>query len=263
MAAVCAGVLSAQGAVPADELRQNYQSIIERNPFGLKPIPVPEAPKPPPEKEPEVDYFLTGITSVGHPVIPRQAYIMTREKGQKEPNYYALPEWSQKEIEIDGIKVVSIDPKSGEVKVETPHGAMQLSFKTHGVEPPAAPVAGVPGAMAMARPGQPGAVPPPPGSPANAYNRTVAGRGGATITTPENRYSRGGPIPSRTVRTRSANTPTISTPGVNSPPPMNTGAPQQDAPEPIDPVQQYLMMRAQEEAARMEGQPFPPTPPIP
>ena len=34
-------VSSTVDAVPASELKENYQSIIERNPFGLKPIPPP------------------------------------------------------------------------------------------------------------------------------------------------------------------------------------------------------------------------------
>ena len=48
-------------AVPAEQLKENYQSIIERNPFGLKPPPTP-APMATnlPEVKPKVEIFLKG-----------------------------------------------------------------------------------------------------------------------------------------------------------------------------------------------------------
>ena len=84
---------SALQAVPAEQLKENYQSIIERNPFGLKPPPTP-APvtNALPEVKPKVEIFLTGITSVGHPQLPRQAYFYTREQGKKDITYYSLAE---------------------------------------------------------------------------------------------------------------------------------------------------------------------------
>lgn len=263
VAAACVGVLTAHAAVPAEELRQNYQSIIERNSFGLKPLPErPAAPPPPQEKKPEVEYFLTGITSVGHPTIPRRAYIMTKEQGQKEPKYYALSEWEPNtEMEIDGIKVLSISPKEGEARVSTPDGELLLSFKTHGVPPPAsAPVAGVPGAPGTAGPG--GVVPPPPGRPPNAYARPLPTRAGATITTPGGTYNRG-TVPARTVRTRAPGGASVGMPGtVNSPPPLAGGQNPEPAQEPIDPALQYLNLIAQEQAAEQQGLPFPPLPPV-
>src|SRR6185503_15328371 len=49
------------------EMKENpYQVIIDRNPFGLKPIPIPEPPKPPePPVIPPPDVKLTGITTLG------------------------------------------------------------------------------------------------------------------------------------------------------------------------------------------------------
>src|SRR5687768_12889987 len=115
---MAAGLLlatSAVYAVPAEQLKENYQSIIERNPFGLKPPPAP-APMATnlPEVKPKVEIFLTGITSVGHPRLPRQAYFYTREQGKKEVSYYSLAE----QVVQDGIEVLQIDPEKREVKIK-------------------------------------------------------------------------------------------------------------------------------------------------
>src|SRR4029079_2304968 len=111
---------------------------------------------------------LTGITSVGFPRIPKQAYLMTKEQN-KSTNYYALSEG----IEKDGIKILSIDDLGRKVRVHTDEGEMMLSFQTHGIAPPASAAPGKPGAPGMPGapgqlipgqplPGQPGAIPPVP-----------------------------------------------------------------------------------------------------
>src|ERR1041384_8277956 len=82
-------------AVPANELKENYQSIIERNPFGLHPPPPPptnKIPPPPKEEKPKREVFLTGLTSAfGR--YPKQVYLMSKEQGpKKEPMFYSLKE---------------------------------------------------------------------------------------------------------------------------------------------------------------------------
>lgn len=256
---IAASTAASQAAVPAVDLKSNYQSIIERNPFGLRDPVVPKPPEPAPEKKPEVEYLLTGITSIGHPAIPRRAYIMTREKGNKKPNFYALEE---ENMESDGIDVLSIDPEKGQVRVNTPDGEMTLSFKTHGVKAPEGAARNM--AVAAAA-GASGAVPPPPGSPGSRYTRRMPGRPTAGNPNTANGYDngRGGLIPPRTVRTRGGNN-NFGNPSQNgSPNPQVPGQPQQEAPPPIDPAEQYINLRLQEEAARQQGIPFPPVPPMP
>ena len=260
--AASAGMIMANGAVPANELRQNYQSIIERNPFGLKPIPEPPKAAPPQveQKKPDLEYFLTGITTVGYPKNAKRAYIMTRQAkgGQKEPNYYGLREQEG----ADGIEVLSIDSENRRVKVKTPDGEMMLSFVTHGVPAPAGSagaVAGMPGAPGVGMPGQPGAIPAPPGS-RTAYGRPLPTANNAAVAG-GNTYNRT-TIPPRTVRTRGANTGRYGDPSAGGTPPALTpgqGQPQ-DAPEPVDPALQYINLRLQQEEHRMQGLPFPPIP---
>src|SRR5262245_2383570 len=112
-------------AIPASELKDNYQPIIDRNPFGLKPPPPPPTNAPPPAAKPKVEIFLTGITSIGYPRLPKQAYLMTKEQSKKEPTYYALTEG----IEKDGIRVLNIDDQAKKVRIQTTEeGEITLSF---------------------------------------------------------------------------------------------------------------------------------------
>ena len=111
-------------AVPLAELRDNYQPIIDRNPFGLHPPPPPPTNNPAAnqEKKPKTELFLTGITSVGHPRIPKQAYLMMKEtekNNKSTTNFYALREG----VEVDGIKVLSIDEVGRKVRCVPPKRA--------------------------------------------------------------------------------------------------------------------------------------------
>lgn len=255
-AAAFAPALPAHAAAAAD-LKQNYQSIIDRNPFGLRP---PQAPPPAPapvEEEPEMDIRLTGITSIGYPRIPRRAYFQITKENEKEPAYMNLAENQMQ----DGIKVLAINPDNSTVRITTPDGETLLSFKTHGIEPPSAP-AGMPG-----QPGAPGsAIPAPPGG-----GRSVISVSGAAGGAPNIRRV----PPRRTIRTPTSasggNTayarnlnPSVSRPGSSTPPPLG-GSPNNPSPEPsepIDPAVQYINLKLQEERARQQGRPFPPVPPL-
>src|SRR3954462_7731569 len=81
-------------AVPASELKENYQSIIERNPFGLHPPPPPPTNNVivPKVEKPKREVFLTGITApFGR--FPKQVFLESKEPGpKKEPTFYAMRE---------------------------------------------------------------------------------------------------------------------------------------------------------------------------
>ena len=164
-------------AVPVDQLKENYQTIVVRNPFGLKPPPEPPKETVPEVPKPKVEVFLTGLTSVGYPRVPKQAYFYTREQGKKEITYYTMTEGTEK----DGIEVLDIDHEKRKVRVKMENRETILSFETHGV--PIAAVAaggragmpGAPGALPM--PGQPGVQPLPTPGRAPAANVTYDANG--------------------------------------------------------------------------------------
>jgi hypothetical protein len=249
-------------AVPAD-LKENYQPIIDRNPFGLKP------PPPPPTnnvtasvvEKPKTEIFLTGIVSIGYPKLPKQAFLMTKVQNQKEPNYYALTEG----VEKDGIKILAIDEVNKKVRINTDSGETMLSFQTHGIAAPAAPAMPLPGQHG-AIPGQPGMVPQPmpggvpqPGNP-NFQNQYPQGQpnaaGNTGASTPNSTRS----IPSRSIRSRIPN-PTDATAN-----PVNPGGiqqnPGQEQQPPMDPAEQYLRMQLDKAAKERAGIPMPPVPTI-
>lgn len=248
-------------------LKENYQPIIDRNPFGLKPPPPPPTNNvtTPPVEKPKVEIFLTGIVSVGHPVYKKQAFLLTREQNKKEPNYYALTE----EMEKDGIKVLAIDEVNKKVRINTDAGETLLSFQTHGVAPPAAPALPAPG-QPGAMPGQPGAVPQPlPGGnpnpqpgfqPVPAPSSFPANNPSQPSVTPSANPSFRS-IPSRSVRSRGGNYSggNINEGAVSQP---GGGVPQQEQAPVIDPAEQYLRMHLDRTQKERQGIPMPPLPPI-
>jgi len=246
---------AASFAVTPSELKANYQSIVDRNPFGLKPPPPPQTNNPTPvEAKPKSELFLTGITSVGYPRIPKKAYFMAKEVGNKEPKYYDLTEDQSK----DGIKVLEINEKERTVKIRSDSGETLLSFKTHGITNSftlaAAPPPGKPGA-----PGQPGGVPTVPGQvqPGQATPVPLP----AAVNNPGGGPSGGAPqpvtrqIPSRSIRTRPADV--IQNPSGNPGGPGGGGALEAPA---EDPALQYLRMKAEEARNQQMGIPTPPIP---
>jgi hypothetical protein len=264
-------VINSVKAVPATELKENYQSIIERNPFGLKP-PLPPATNTTDtvKEKPKTEIFLTGITSIGYPKLPKQAYFYTREQGKKDPVYYALSEGDSK----DGIRILSIDPQQRKVRVNMNNSETLLSFETHGV-PVAAAAArppGAPGALPVPgqpnQPVQPGVQPlPMPTVPNAAASRPIYDANGQAIyqnnpqTMPavnsgyQNAAASARQIPTRRIRGGGSQPGDVMmAPGVG-------GSPQQVQEQPRDPAEQYLRMhlnRATQE--RESGLPMPPLP---
>ncbi len=111
-----------------------YQTIAERNAFGLKPAP-PVLPPSQPILEPKQDLLLTGVTSLGN---KRLAFFMVEEPGQL-PLYFTLAEGQQN----DWLEVRSIDSQLGTVKALLKKPVMRirsvgaeviLSFQAHGAK---------------------------------------------------------------------------------------------------------------------------------
>lgn len=137
----------------------NYKSIIDRNPFGLK-----DPPPPPPPKEAantnqtkKEEFYLTGISTIGNPKRPK-AYLLARDNSKKDydQKYYNLTVGDRQ----GDVLLREIDEKGRRVRIVYQGEDKWLSMKDDGVPAPAGPAPGtIPGI-----PGQPGAVPPPPGA---------------------------------------------------------------------------------------------------
>ncbi len=264
-AAAAALLVTELQAVPAANLKENYQSIIERNPFGLKDPPPPATNAAPTAPKAKTEIFLTGVVSVGYPRLPKQAYFYTKEQNKKDATYYALSEGESK----DGIKVVSIDTQLRKVRINMDDSETMLSFETHGVPvtaamktplplPGALPVPGQPG-----QPGQPvhqpGVQPLPMPAAPNAAARPTYDASGQAITTPNTGYQNAAnpqtrQIPSRRIRGGGQPSDVMMSPGAG-------GMPQvQEQQAPRDPAEQYLRMHLNRTAQEREGVPLPPLP---
>lgn len=120
----------------ADTKPNSYQSIVDRNPFGLRP-PAPPAPEAPPAPaEPPPNLSFTGITGDGQ---GKKAWIMANVTGkQPGPVYYSLGEREKQ----DDLEVVEINAKAEEVKILLRGEPVTLTFKNNANKTkPTAPVA--------------------------------------------------------------------------------------------------------------------------
>ncbi|MCP5516349.1 MAG: hypothetical protein H7A45_03725 [Verrucomicrobiales bacterium] len=227
-----------------------YLSIVQRNPFGLQ-DPPPPAPETPPEPEPEVnesDLKLSGITTL---LGGKHAMFVLQEKGKAEMVYSGLVREGDMDPVIVGLKVVAIDEKAGSVKVVYGGKELALDFKNNGLTLPKTATAaagrpGQPNQRGQAAGGLPANVPHPPGTVAPDVRRagnTSFSTGGARPT-----------VPGRNNRAASgSSSPVMSSRG---------GGMIQQQPV-MTPVEQALVMRAQEMAGEQAGIPMPPSPPIP
>ena len=267
MLAAASALLMSSGlqAVPAAQLKENYQSIIERNPFGLKPPPPPVTNTVPEVKEkPKLEVFLTGIASMGYPKLPKQAYFYTVEQGKKEPTYYTMTEGDGR----DGIQVLNIDQDRRKVRIRMDDKETLLSFDTHGVRVAAMPakpgVPGAPGTLPM--PGQPAFQPgvqpipsPQPTSSAmyNANGQPVYNPSGQPVNTMNPNTGTGlRQIPSRRIRGGSGYSG-----GGGTPPPLTGAGTPPAQPEYVDPAEDYIRMHLNRAAKERDtGVPMPPLP---
>ncbi len=259
-AVMAAGFLGAAGTHASVETNRgadtDYRTIIDRNPFGLKPPPPPQTNAPPATAPPKNDIKLTGFTVFGQ----KKAYFMATTAGKQE--FYTLAAGEGK----DGLEVVEIDDTAKSVRVRNGGVETVMTFATHGNA--------VPNTAPPATPGQPGAnptvttafnMPAAPGMPPNPAN-TVAG--GRTA------------IPSRTLRTQTGmaadggmvrtygglpGMTTMATPGqpVSNMPVITAPAPPN--PNNLSGEQQIIMLELQK-IATQKANPrivLPPTPGLP
>lgn len=233
--------------VPTNEANPSdnpYTSIVERNPFGLKPPP-PPAPAPAPVvDQSKNDLKLTGITSFGS----LKAYFMATDPKSKAPEYFSLGLDEKK----DGIEVLAIDDAAKSVRIRNAGVETFMTFTSHGVTPPNTPPPATPGV-----PGAPGAMP------------IVPGVAPATPTQSGMQY-----IPSRTLRGSNGQTTSYGGPsdgvsgmnpllaaryGLASPSVSNVPTPQ-PAPQNTRSTEEAVVLM---EIQRMANPSLPPTPGLP
>ena len=187
------------------ELKDNpYQVIIERNPFGLRPIP-PPPPPPPPEAAPTPpppDIKLTGIsTLLGAPKVFLE---FTDAQTKKVERPSALLEGEN----FKDVTVLAIDPENGIVRVKIGDKEISLDFEHNGIKPTgvAAAAPTVPGVVPM----NPAGMPQPPGGfnslqPGSTGGRSavIGGASAGTVPNPAGASPGLGGLPPRPVRTES------------------------------------------------------------
>lgn len=185
------GTLAAHAWIDAGHARDNdYRTIVDRNPFGLRPPPPPPTNTTAIAQPPKGDLKLTGVTTYG----TRKAFFMMSDPKGK-PEYYTLGIGEGK----DGLEVLEIGEDAKSVRVRNSGIETLMTFASHGVSAPATGPAPLPGS-----PGNPAGGPgvPRPTAPANvttAYNmQAIPGvppaTGGGTVASVRT-------IPSRVPRT--------------------------------------------------------------
>ena len=150
-----------------------YQTIVDRNVFGLRPPPPPPDPAELNKPKP-VNITLTGILA-GKVFGGKKALMKTppapSKPGEPPPQEHSMVLGIG---EADGdVQVLEIDEKAGSVKVKNAGEVVTLTFKDNGLKPSAgAPVPGAPPGLPTPTgfPGQPpmkaaGGFQPPAGNP--------------------------------------------------------------------------------------------------
>jgi hypothetical protein len=246
---------SAHAVTPDDDKAAGnpFQSIVERNVFGIKPPPPPseeKLPEPPPAIPP-AKVVLTGILNILGP--PRALLEVAEAEPGKQPN---TKKPILREGERDGaIEVLSIDIAKNVVRIR--NGNLETNLTFEALKQSTGP--------AMA------ALPPPP-----AFNMpSVGANTGAilpTTTSASTSTSSGG---RRSIVLAGAETQPATAFGGNSGNPGmlamgNSGYARQprmaptpvEQQKPVDPATQWLEMKAHEQAAKGKNIPFPPVPPV-
>ena len=233
-----------------------YNSIIDRNAFGLQPqpeVPVIQDTNPPPVK---IDLKLTGITTTAR---GKKAWFMIPAQPGKKPEAEYL---SILEGQSDGdIEVLEINQEGRTVRISNAGTIVSLNFKDDAAPPPV------------------GTIPPPPVAPPGMRpNPIAAARAGATAVSPPTAVPTSQPGLGSSPRGYAGRTidPQLAaryglqagpsdqhTPTVRTIPARNVRTTPIPQPEQIDPVIQAIQMKAHEQQARMEGRIYPPLPPIP
>lgn len=203
-----------------------YNTIVVRNPFGLKDPPQQvikdtNPPAPPVKKE---DFYLTGISTIGNPKRPK-AYLLAKDASKKDydQKFYSLNIGDRQ----GDVTLQEIDSKGRRVKIEYLGEEKWLSMKDNGVPAPA-------GGPAPGGPMQPGMMAPPGGMPAPVPLPLPQGGGGPMQSAQPVSYPNAGNSARRPIRT------TGNFGAMNS---VQHDSPQTDA----DVLRQIVMMKAQEQ----------------
>jgi hypothetical protein len=253
----------AENQTPA---QHSYRSIIDRNPFNIRP---PQPPPPPPQQQqeqPKIDIYLTGVSSL---LGPPKAFLKVHDQGSREPKYLDLGVDEKK----DGIEVLEINDADRSVRIRSQGAEMLLTFETHAAKAMSAPAVAVapnqrqPLQTAAARRGTPGAAINQPGT------RTLARPTGAVPAgmTPPGAQPAGAAqprirnIPSRTLRVQPDQTGTgmmdqtmAQRYGLGN---RQQSPPHQDLQHNLSPEEQVLMLELHR--AANPSFPMPPTPGLP
>ena len=159
-----AALLAAESrAIAPDNSPPQYQSITERNVFGLRPPPAQPSPTNPPAQLPRIT--LTGITTVlGNKRALMKVLPFGLKPGETAKELSLILTEGQRESEVE---VLQIDEKAGSVKVNNSGTVMTLTFEKDGAKLPASSVPGMsnapsplPVAGAASNPYLPGATAP-------------------------------------------------------------------------------------------------------
>jgi len=249
---------------------EKYQTIVDRNSFGLNPVlPVDSTPAP---VIPPSDVKLTGFAQT---VGQSKAYFVVQSKDPKEPARYVSLAAGEKEGILE---LVSISEGQAEVKIKNTGVEMVLSLKDNGFKQ------GQPGPTMVPPPAPNRVVSAPeqnfPATSAPIYN---AANASSVVATYNNNVVVGAsptpaPVPSGDMTMGSRNQSFPAT--VNSVPQIGliagnnsvvfgqTPAPRNPTSQPaqeqhVEPVAQYFKMMVDEQAAISQGMDFPPLPPMP
>lgn len=156
----------------ADVDPSRYTMIVERNPFQLKPPPLPPDPSsqvPVAPPTPPATVELTGITSI----FASKRALLEIIPGPGKPMLKPILSEGEK---FESIEVVSINVEKNEVVVKNGPIVTNLTFKVAKSNPTPAPP---PPGMGVVPPSVPGAVPPQPGF---SYSQPTSGRSGVMMT---------------------------------------------------------------------------------
>lgn len=258
---VLLAAVAAHAAVDEPDPSENpYNVFVVRNPFNIRPAPVPTNAPPPVVEAPKLEVKLTGITAFGK----RRAYFQVTEQGKKaEPEFWVLePNGKQGDFEV-----LEIDEVNSRVRVRQDGVETLMTFLSHGIAAPAgsggAPnvAGGAPGASGVAPivyggsgmggAGRVGTVTPLPGvpPPPNAGGfRTIPSR------SPRLQPSQGGTALDSRLADRygmsGGGNPTLPTVRAPEPPAHN-----------LTPEEQVLLMELQKVSE--PNREYPPTPGLP
>ena len=239
------------GVTPDDDKPPGnpFQSIVERNVFGIKPPPPPseeKIPEPPPAIPP-AKVVLTGILNILGP--PRALLEVAENEPGKQPN---TKKPILREGERDGaIEVLSIDIAKNIVRIRNGNLETNLTFealKQSAMAAVAPPPLNPPMVGANT-----GAIIP---SPTSTSTTTSGGRRSITLA---------GAEPQPAALGNSGNPYGNTTPNMLA---MGNYARQPRTPQTpaeqtsVDPATQWLEMKAHEQHAKTQNKPFPPVPPV-